>query len=212
MQTETYPNGLMLAGTAKQVNPETTVVMGGPHATVMYEQVLTEKSVDIVVRGEGELTMAELTHHLLRRKGTLGALSGIAYRQDGKIVVTSERPFIPDPDELPFPARELFPLPLYQQPVHVLMSRGGCPFKCVFCAVSNIWKGSRRFRSTENVLQEILSLRESVEFDEIHFADDTFTLSRERVDHLCKKLVERRDDIPWNWTCTTRADLVDPLS
>ena len=68
--------------------------------------------------------------YLLRRKGTLGDSSGIVY-EDGNCSA-SERPFIPDPDQLPFPARELFPLPLYQQPVHVLMSRGGCPFKCVF--------------------------------------------------------------------------------
>ena len=78
------------------------------------------------------------------------------------------------------------------------------------CAVNNIWKGSRRFRSTENVLQEILSLRESVEFDEIHFADDTFTLSRERVDHLCEKSGRTAALHPLELDLHDPADLVDP--
>lgn len=103
------------------------------------------------------------------------------------MVSTPERPFIRNPDELPFPARELFPLPFYEQPGHVLMSRGGCPFDCVFCSVNNIWKGTRRFRSIENVIQEILHIGETLGFDEIHFADDTFTLNRDHVMKLCKK-------------------------
>ena len=51
--TETYPNGLRIAEIAKRVNPETTVVMGGPHATVMYREVVRERDIDIVVRGRG---------------------------------------------------------------------------------------------------------------------------------------------------------------
>ncbi len=104
-QTETYPSGLRLAEAAKRANPETTVVMGGPHATVMYEQVLREKSIDIVVRGEGEHAMLELADHLLNRAGRLDAVRGIAFRRGGKITATPERPFVADPDDLPFPAR-----------------------------------------------------------------------------------------------------------
>ena len=180
VHTETYMNGLKIAEIAKQVNPGITVVMGGPHATALYKEVARERNIDIVARGEGEYTMLELADCLIKNRGSLAEVKGIAYRQNGEVKVTPERPFINDPDELPFPARELFPLPMYELPGQVLMSRGGCPFHCHFCAVNNIWKGGRRFRSPEYVIKEILYLFENFQFEEISFADDTFTLDRER--------------------------------
>jgi len=209
VNTETYLNGLKLAAVAKQVDPAIAVVMGGPHASVMYGEVAAQKDVDVVVRGEGEYTMLELANCLIRKQGRLAEVGGIAYREAGRLVVTPKRPFVRDPDELPFPARELFPLPMYEQPGQVLMSRGGCPFNCVFCAVNNIWEGGRRFRSPENVLREILYINETMGIGDIGFADDTFTLNRERVLELCQMSEELASRFTWGWTCTTRADLVD---
>ncbi len=209
VQTETFSNGLKLAEIAKQVNPSMAVIMGGPHASVMYAEILKESCVDIVARGEGEYTMLELADCLIRNVGDMPRIKGIAYRQDEKIRVTEERPFIANPDELPFPARELFPLPFYDQPGQVLMSRGGCPFDCCFCAVNNIWKGGRRFRSNDNVIKEILYLSENLDDEDISFADDTFTLNRARVVSLCEQSTKIREVFPWRWGCTTRVDLVD---
>ncbi len=209
VHTETYPNGLKLAQAAKRIDPRTTVVLGGPHATVLYEKIIQEPSVDIVVRGEGEYAMLELADWFLRGVGDLGRIRGIAYREDGKVRVTPERPFIANPDELPFPARGLFPLPLYEQPGQVLLSRGGCPFNCCFCAVNNIWKGGRRFRSIEEVRKEILAIHNGLDCDEISFADDTFTLNRKRIVELCELTADLGQVFPWRWGCTTRVDLVD---
>ena len=150
--TESYLGGLEIADIAKQINPETVVVMGGPHATILYDQTAREKSIDFVVIGEGEYTMLELAHALIGKQNSLAEIRGIAYKEGGEVRVTPERPFIEDPDELPFPARELFPLPLYESGGNVLMSRGGCPFKCHFCAVNNIWKGKRRFRRPDKTV------------------------------------------------------------
>ena len=78
--TETYLSGLKIAEIAKQVNPKIMVVMGGPHATVMYQDVARERDVDVVVRGEGEYTMLDLVH-TLQRKLDMGKVLGISYRQ-----------------------------------------------------------------------------------------------------------------------------------
>ena len=207
--TKTYSNGLRIAEIAKQLNPEVIVVFGGPHATVMYEEVVGEGSVDVVVRGEGEYTMLELVDCFIRNKGSLAEVKGIAYKEDGIVKTTPERPFIENPDKLPFPARQLFPLYLYQSPGTVLMSRGGCPFNCRFCAVNNIWKGGRRFRSPENVVKEILYIFNNFQPDEIIFVDDTFTLNREQVIRLCSLLKQISKSFPWHWLCATRVDLID---
>jgi len=207
--TETYPSGLQLAQLAKQIDPRTAVIMGGPHATVMYADILKNKNVDIVVRGEGEYAMLELANYFLHGDGDLAHIKGIAFRQNGIIRVTPERPFITDPDELPFPSRDLFPLPLYEQPSQVLLSRGGCPFNCCFCAVNNIWQGGRRYRSNDNVIKEILHLYGENGDADISFADDTFTLKRARILRLCEQSAQLREIFPWQWGCTTRVDLVD---
>jgi len=207
--TETYLNGLKIAEIAKQVNPEVTVVMGGPHATVLYEDVLREESVDIVVRGEGEYTMLELADCLIRNNGSLSEVKGIAYKDGGTVNTTPERPFIENPDELPFPARVLFPLPLYESPGTVLISRGGCPYNCRFCAVNSIWKGRRRYRSPKKVLEEIIQILNNDQAKEINFVDDTFTLNRERVIELCELLKNTKETSQLRWMCSTRVDLVD---
>lgn len=207
--TETYPNGLQIAAIAKEVNPEIAVVMGGPHASVMHREVARQADIDGVVRGEGEYTMLAIADRLAAGSGDLVGIEGTTCCRNGVVAVAPDRPFIADPDELPFPARELFPLPMYERPFSVLMSRGGCPCDCVFCAVNNVWKGSRRFRSPEQVAREAQSLVDTYGCAEINFADDTFTLSRKHVTKLCEALAGSGEGLPCQWRCTTRVDMVD---
>lgn len=207
--TETYLSGLRIAEVAKRLNPEIKVVFGGPHATVMYKQVAIEDNVDVIVKGEGEYTMLELADHFIKNKGDLSKIRGIAYRENGTLKTTPERPFIETPDDLPFPARRLFPLPLYKVPGTVLVSRGGCPFRCRFCAVNNIWKGRRRYRKPEKVLEEVISILNEGFTEQITFVDDTLTLDRERTLKLCNLLKSVRQQTDLRWICSTRVDLID---
>jgi anaerobic magnesium-protoporphyrin IX monomethyl ester cyclase len=207
-QTETYLNGLEIARTAKRLDPSVKVVFGGPHASVMYRQVAAENSVDVVVRGEGEYTMLELAGYFIRNKGELAKIRGIAYRDNEEVIATPERPFIETPDNLPYPARWLFPLPLYKVPGTVLMSRGGCPFACHFCAVNNIWQGKRRFRRSTDVVAEVVSVLRSGFAKEITFVDDTLSLDRRAIIDLCR-LLQTQGEADIRWTCSTRVDLVD---
>jgi radical SAM superfamily enzyme YgiQ (UPF0313 family) len=66
--TPTYNNGISFANIAKETIPELKVVIGGPHASVLYEEVAINQGVDVVVRGEGEYTMLELADCLIREK------------------------------------------------------------------------------------------------------------------------------------------------
>jgi radical SAM superfamily enzyme YgiQ (UPF0313 family) len=208
--TETYLSGLECARAAKEIRPDLPVVFGGPHATVMHEEVIQEDCVDYVVRAEGELTMVELADFLIKGIGAPADIKGITYKRDGVVASTPDRPFIEDPDTLPFPDRGLLPLECYAFPGNVLTSRGGCPFNCDFCAVNNIWKGRRRFRRAEKVVEEVRSIMTQFRLPGVAFADDTFTLNRAHTLRLCGLL--KREALEGNgvsWTCSTRADLVD---
>ncbi len=209
--TETHPNGIRFAQLVKILSPSTKVVIGGPHASVLHEEAAHEKEVDVVVRGEGELTMLELADYYLKSKGKLKNINGITFVNNAELTVTEDRDPITDIDTLPFPARELFPIHRYDYPATVLTSRGGCPFACNFCAVNNIWKGKRRFRSPDKVMEEIIYLShiQQIQTGRLNFVDDALTLDRSRTLELCQMLKEHFGITPLDWQCGTRVDLVD---
>jgi anaerobic magnesium-protoporphyrin IX monomethyl ester cyclase len=210
--TPTYLSGLTFARRAKEVNPGIKVVVGGPHASVLYREVAMEKEVDVVARSEGEYTMLELADCLIRNRGELADIKGVAYKDNGAIRVTGKRAPITDPDQLPFPARHLFPFGLYDIPNAVLASRGGCPFGCYFCAVNNIWEGKIRHRNPRKVIEEIFSVVNTFgirQAGKVSFSDDVFTLDRKKALDICHLISQSMDSNPLPWRCTTRVDLVD---
>ncbi len=210
--TPTYLSGLNFARLVKKIHPETKVVIGGPHASVLYKEASSEDCIDIVVIGEGEYTALELANHLANKDGNLSEVKGIAYKDDGRIRVTDRRAPITNPDDLPFPARDLFPFDLYGIPNAVLASRGGCPYACPFCAVNNIWGGRRCYRKPEKVVEEILDTINKFgpeQAGRVSFSDDVLTYKREYIMHLCHLIRQYRSLNPFVWRCTTRVDLVD---
>lgn len=207
--TETYPNALRIARTATEVDPNITVLLGGPHATVNDGAAAAEEAVDFVVRGEGEETTAALVD-AVTKNGSPADIDGITFKRNGDTIRTPARSYLQDPSELPFPARDLFPLELYEHPGNMLFSRGGCPFGCHFCAVNSIWgDGTRRYRAVEDVLEEVKLLVDGYGVDQINFADDTFTLRRDRTEELVAELEVLNTDHDFDFTCSTRVDLVD---
>jgi anaerobic magnesium-protoporphyrin IX monomethyl ester cyclase len=207
-QTETFPNALRIARAAKEASPEAVVVAGGPHPTLMYQETLSEPAMDVVVIGEGEGAMLELVNLFIRRTGSLEAVKGIAYRDGGAIKTTGEREFIKDPDILPHPERALVDLSGYEAPATLLSSRGGCPYGCRYCAVNNIWKGTRRYRKPASVVEEMMSIVRGAPYRNMLFMDDIFTLNKRYVYELCSE-IKKLGQVPFTWICTTRADLVD---
>jgi len=92
--TPTIPSAMKSAQVAKEMCPDATVIMGGPHATFADKQILAdEKAVDIVVRGEGEETLLELAQRS-PKLDKLQDVKGVTFRSKDQIVQTPKRPFI----------------------------------------------------------------------------------------------------------------------
>ena len=208
--TEAYLNALRIAGIAKEVNPDTRVVMLGPHTSVLYEETIAEPDVDFVIRGEGEFAMLELANHLIRDEGELAGIRNLVYTKDGKVVATPERPPLEGVENIPYPARELFPLEFYPYPGAVRTAWGGCPANCRFCNVP-VYRGKGYVpRKAEDIAQEILYLLNAFPFiDVVKLVDDTFFLEKEHLLHFTQLLKNLEAPRPWDWTCTTRVNLVD---
>lgn len=205
--TETYLNALMIAKRIKEIDRNVKIVLGGPHVTILPKEVLLEDSVDIVVIGEGEATMAELAQFLLEGKGKLETIKGIGYKDvEGKVQINSRRELL-DPDTLPYPARDLFPLEFYEEKWNISSARGGCPFQCPFCSASFIWEGHRRPRSPESIIQEIKMLFEECGAKYTFFSEDLFTVNKKWIYKLLDLI--KNLNYPVEWGCATRVDCVD---
>lgn len=213
MQTPLAPKGYVAAKTIKQEMPDVILVAGGTHPTYMYDEAL-DAGFDFVVRGEGELTMLELTG-TLESKGrdyeALRSVKGIAFREGGKTVVTPDRPFIEDLDKLPWPDRDLLDMDkytLFNKPIriaHVMASRG-CPYGCMYCITSYYWGRRYRYRSAKNVVDEIEYLVNRYKAKEIVFTDDEFTANWKFVRDFVAELRSRGLDI--KFSCGSRVDHV----
>jgi anaerobic magnesium-protoporphyrin IX monomethyl ester cyclase len=207
--TPTIQSALLSASAAKEACPDAMVVLGGPHATFMDEQVLNEEAtVDVVVRGEGEETLLELAKNVSNPK-SLNKIQGITFRNNGQTVSTPTRPFIQNLDELPRPAYKYFPLEKYRlfgRRMLPIMTSRGCPSQCSFCTTARMFGKAFRARSPKNVVDELEWLRDTHGADAFSFYDDTFTLDRKRALEICKEIRNREIGLPWD--CQTRVSVV----
>jgi len=204
--TETYPNALTIARRVKELAPETVVVLGGAHPTILPQAVVAEDGVDYVIAGAGEQGLARLAAFVLDGEGSLADIPGLAWR-DGDTVRTNPRAALSDPDQLPRPARDLFPTEFYRDKWNVLTATGSCPFRCPFCSAASLWQGRRRMRSPGSIAAELRDLSADYGVDRVFFTDDLFTTDKAWVRELAQELgkLERRVE----WGCATRVDQVD---
>lgn len=206
-----------IAEIVKQQNRHVHVVLGGIHPTVMPERTIKEcRAIDFIVVGEGEETFCQLLLAFKKESNRFSHIEGLWYRQANLIKNTSKRKLIANLDTIPFPARDLYDLRLYrsaptkkvsdENATPILTSRG-CPFNCIHCPSKTIWDRTIRYRSTENVVQEIEICIRKYGLREFNFFDDTFTINRKRVLEICKKIIERRMNI--YWVCFARTNAID---
>lgn len=203
---------LLSCGVAKAVrehNKNIPVIMGGPHASVLPEEVLQDKNVDYVVIGEGENTFLELVE-ALEAKGSIENIKGIGYRKDGKVILTQNRPIQENLDQMPLPARHLLPMSSYRSsevrakrhPALHMMSSRGCPYNCSFCSNKIMHRFKLRMHSPERVIEEMSVLVKDYGAKEIHFWDDCFVFDEERIYKICDLLHKSRLKIPWDCEAT----------
>jgi anaerobic magnesium-protoporphyrin IX monomethyl ester cyclase len=203
-----FQNVLEICRSAKRVDREILTITGGSHPTFLPESSLAHPELDLVARGEGEFTLRELVTASRQGRGPEG-IAGLAYRRNGQVLVAPDR--TPAPlDEIPFPARDLFPLEKYffsslpmgsvykRKPFINLITSRGCPYRCTFCSSTTFWGNAYRTRSVENVLEEMDYLVNKLGVREFKFFDDNLTADQARAREIFQGMIARRFNVTWN--------------
>jgi radical SAM superfamily enzyme YgiQ (UPF0313 family) len=181
------------------------VVAGGPDPANYLEPYL-DWGVDVIVIGEGELTLEELLPHLARHGlHNMQQIQGIVYREgDAQLVRTLPRPYIEDLNLQPFPDRAAIDVERYmeiwrthhgQGSVSLITARG-CPYRCNWCSHA-VYGYSHRRRSPENVANEVEQILETYGPDMLWYADDVFTIHYRWFKAYAAELKRRHIRIPF---------------
>lgn len=182
------------------------IALAGPHASVMYSDIMKEDFVDYTLVGEYEYTLLDLVKHM-EKGDDLREVKGLVYRENGERRINERRPPIENLDELPLPARHFLPMYSYNdefagmlKPNTQIWASRGCPFGCIFCLWPKVMYGSRKHRARDpiKVVDEMEWLIDKYKFKSIFFDDDTFNIGKKRVIALAKEIKERGIDIPWS--------------
>jgi anaerobic magnesium-protoporphyrin IX monomethyl ester cyclase len=209
--TATVNDDLEAARIAKEHNRGIMTIAKGEFLNVFGEKTIeAEHALDIILLGEAEETLAELTE-----EKPLEKIAGILFARSGELgipVRTAQRALIEDLDSLAFPARDLLNNELYRSPetgnkLTVIHANRGCPAECIFCPAGALSNYTLRLRSPENIIGEIVECVERFGIGEFLFHGDTFTMKKSWVIDLCKRIVERGLHIRWG--CNSRVDTID---
>ncbi|MGI6410238.1 MAG: B12-binding domain-containing radical SAM protein [Bacteroidales bacterium] len=207
--TPNIDHAITISEIIKKFYPESVIILGGPHATHEYREIINIKSIDIIVLGEGEITLKEIIEGQ-----NLAQIKGIVFKnkKNLEIIKTAKRERIKDLDILPIPAYDLLKVEKYKAPKYsnnnipsmsIVTSRG-CNGNCTFC--SKIFKHPY-LMSAERVLYEIEFLYFKYGIKQIIFYDDNFTIDKNRVKKICESLINKKIKI--KWTCFARVDTVN---
>ena len=184
-----FKHGLTLAKKLK--SDKNIIVFGGAHPSILPGDVIKEDCIDIVVQGEGEQAILKIVENVSNN-----------IKMEKQIMHFD---YIKDIDTIPFPDRKAIKNERNIETAYKdnnvritsILSSRGCPFRCSFCASHCIWSRMPRLRSPENILEEFESLGKDWNINFIKFADDTFTINKQRAINFCKLKMERGVKTPY---------------
>ena len=194
--------------TAKRVNPNVLTVAGGQHFTATAQESLEAyPEIDIIVRGEGEITFADLINKV-DGGSPFSKIKGISFRNNGDISHNPSRPLIEDLNDLPYPGYHFVKdfahkyhfsaMSGLRMPYALIEGSRGCPHRCTFCSQWGYWQGLWRKKSPKRIADEIEYCFQNYGSRFIWLTDDNFGVGK-RANELANEIIQKgiSEDLMW---------------
>ncbi|MCC6369578.1 MAG: B12-binding domain-containing radical SAM protein [Bacteroidia bacterium] len=199
-------DALKISRAVKKQMSSLPVVWGGWHPSLFPEHTLDEPCIDVVVKGQGEITFKELLERFVNNTA-LDGLKGISFKKNNTVIENPER-IMEDINTFPAFNYDLIDVPGYiklsgRKQLDYISSQG-CRFRCSFCADPFMYKRGWYGYSPERMGNEIESLWKKYKFNHVHFQDETFFTYAPRVKAIAEEFIKRK--LPISWFGTMRAD------
>jgi anaerobic magnesium-protoporphyrin IX monomethyl ester cyclase len=201
----------------KEEFPDFPVIWGGWHPSILVEQTLEHPAVDIIVRGQGEVSMYELVNRF-REGADFTDIAGIAYKADGELVVNPDRP-MEDLNSFPDMAYHLIDFKDYPGPPNRrsspedkfanFRSSQGCPWRCAYCADPLVFNRRWKALTAERTADELENLNKNFGITYVDFVDDTFIVDPKRVKAFAEEMIKRK--LPLKWSANARTGMIAKL-
>lgn len=207
--SSTFPLTIRLARVLKATFPRTTVILGGPQASVVdTATVQAFPEIDYVLRGEADHALPRLLSVLDGRdtKTDPEQIDGVTFTRGGRLFRNPNAPRVENLDSLPLPAFHLDPEMQKRTGVHLEVGRG-CPFACTFCSTNDFFRRSFRLKSDDVMIDHMSRIQDRWGIRNFSLVHDMYTIDRKRVLSFCAAIKESGRDFVWS--CSARTDRVD---
>jgi len=191
---------------------ELRLILIGSHGSALPKQTLIEiPELDFIILGEPEYIVRELIENIMSGKNS-SKLPAIVYGEGSKIFVNNKVGFIKDLNQLPFPARDLLPNDRYWAPysdrVTAIQATRGCPGRCNYCEMHNLYGFKIRKRDPNNIVMEIQECIKKYNTEYFAIIDHNFIADKEFIEEFCRIIIKKGLQRKIIWSCNSRVDMV----
>jgi anaerobic magnesium-protoporphyrin IX monomethyl ester cyclase len=198
-----------VARAVKAANPNVPVILGGWHPSTLAEQSLSASYIDIVVRGQGEITFDEILGALLSGT-TLEGIKGCSYRTPHGTIVHNPPRATVNISDLPPKSYHLVDIEPYARLSNrrwiYYTSSHGCPYDCSFCSNASLYGRAWNALPADRVVREVLELVRRFRLDLVDIVDDNFLVDRQRGIDIARGFVE--SGLKFEWCIQTTANFL----
>jgi len=195
--------------------PDLKTAAIGIHVTALPQNTLKKfRSLDFVISREPELTARELVLALKNKRVSFKDIQGLVFRQNGKIIINSPRPFLKNLDrlELPFWSGVNFQnyrMPIFSKSFTLINFARGCPFGCKFCNAHTYYGKRTRKRSPEKIIKEINYYINNFGVKDFLFWTESITIDIDYLRSFLNLLRKEKLNKKIKWVCNSRVDVLD---
>ena len=206
----------------KPLLPNAKIVLGGVQMSLMPVETFEYFNgyVDYGFIGESEIAFSTFVDTIDENpaKCDIEKIPNLVWKVDGSVKANPIN-YSMELDDLPFPAWELMPPSSYpkaphgaffkQYPFAAIITSRGCPYPCTFCAAGSLSGKKVRYRTLDNVVEEIKLLRNKFGIKEVHIEDDNFSIKKERVIEFSERVLREMPEITWAFPNGLRLNNLD---